>query len=107
MGRASQKKGNAGQVELARELYRLTGTPWPYKPKERPDQGYQLPPALSSFHVEVKRVERIRIWEALDQAAADAKRGGLEPLLAFRRNRGKWKAAVDLELLVHLLRTIE
>ena len=44
---------------------------------------------LPGIHIEVKRVERLNIHDAIAQAIRDA--AGLRiPIVAHRRNRGKW-----------------
>jgi hypothetical protein len=53
------------------------------------------------LHVECKRRERFNVWEALAQAEAEC--GELTPVVAFRRNRSPWYAAVRLEMLAELL----
>lgn len=59
------------------------------------------------YHWEVKRVERLNVWEAQAQAVRDAPDGKI-PALAYRRNRGEWwvsfPAAHALELVALWLR---
>jgi len=45
-----------------------------------------------NWDVEVKRKEKLNIWEALEQSS---KRG--DPLVFFRRNNGKWYVAMEAE----------
>lgn len=54
------------------------------------------------IHSEVKRQERLQIWQWLAQLEAEAPPGTL-PLLSFRRSRSPWYAAVQLERLVERL----
>lgn len=51
---------------------------------------------LPGYHVECKRVERLNIWTALEQARTDAAVRALTPVVCFRRNHGSWHAAVPL-----------
>ena len=46
------------------------------------------------FHVEVKRTERFRLYDALDQAKRDAN-GHRIPLVAHRQNRRPWVVVMD------------
>ena len=46
------------------------------------------------FHVEVKRTERYRLYDALDQARRDAN-GHRIPLVAHRQNRKRWVVVLD------------
>ena len=52
------------------------------------------------FATEIKNVERLNVWQALEQACAHAGTTGLKPLLVFSRNRSKVWAVLDFELLV-------
>lgn len=45
---------------------------------------------LDGIHIEVKRVERLNIEQALQQAERDKKKGEI-PIVAHRRNREEWK----------------
>ena len=49
---------------------------------------------------ECKNVERLNIWEALEQAADNA--AEFVPVLVFKRNRSKIYAAIPLEELLRL-----
>jgi len=60
---------------------------------------------IPGTHAEVKRVERLHIHDAIQQAADDAG-PDLLPYVAHRRNRGEWLItlrAKDLLRLAHLL----
>ena len=102
-----KRKGTAGENELAEILrgagiraYRndqiFTGG------RNNPDvsaeiDGYQL-------HIEVKRVEKLNVPEAMRQAVRDAERfqDGM-PALFHRRNRQPWLVTVELEALLTAL----
>lgn len=51
---------------------------------------------VPGFHVEVKRAEKLRLWESLEQAHSQA-REEQTPLLVFRRNRSEWHVALPLD----------
>lgn len=95
MGRASQKKGAAGERELASILK---------------EHGYDCTrggsltfgsvadvTGLPGIHIEVKRVEKLNVGEALDQSVRDSERmrDGL-PALFHRRNRKPWLVTMRL-----------
>ena len=61
---------------------------------------------LPGIHVEVKRVEKLNIEDAMAQARRDAKEGE-KPIVAFRRNREKWKICMDAEDWFQLYREWE
>lgn len=54
------------------------------------------------WHFEVKRVERLNLWQAFAQAQRDAPNGET-PLVAARRNHGPWLAIVDLRVLLGMI----
>ena len=49
------------------------------------------------YAIEVKNQESIQIWKACLQAEAHAKGTDYIPLLAFRRNKERFKVCLDLE----------
>lgn len=63
--------------------------------KENPDIG------LPGLHVEVKRVEALKLAAAITQAADDAAPGTL-PVVMHRRNRGEWTAIMRLDDFLRL-----
>jgi hypothetical protein len=54
------------------------------------------------LHIEVKRQERLRLPEWLEQARTEAP-PGVPPLVCFRQNRGEWYAALPLGSLLELI----
>ena len=85
----SRKKGGRGEREFA-ALCRDEG----YTAAKRGQQyqgGADSPDVkgLPGIHVEVKRVERLNIHEAMKQAARDSS-GCAIPIVAHRRNRDNW-----------------
>ena len=93
--RSSQKKGAAGEREVAALLSALFGVEVrrgasPYLP------GWQAPDVfgLAGVHIECKRVQRLDLCAALRQARRDS--GGKVGLVLHRRNRELWVASVLL-----------
>jgi len=98
-GARSSRKGGRGEPELVEVLRRHGFRAW------RSSRMYQrgdVAPDVSSpelpLHVEVKRVEALRIGAALDQAR------GKVPVVAWRSNRRPWVAILPLDELLELLR---
>ena len=60
---------------------------------------------LPGIHVEVKRVEKLNIENAMAQARRDA--GDKKPIVAFRRNGERWKICMDAEDWFELYREWE
>ena len=96
MGSKSQRKGAAGERELA-SILRENG----YDCSRGGSLSFGEVPDLSGLpgiHVECKRVERLNVQEAMDQAIRDAERmqDGI-PTLFHRRNRKPWLVTMRLE----------
>lgn len=95
MGKSSQKKGRAGELELCRVLQ---------------DNGYRVSPGMAvsygdtpdlvglpGVHIECKRVERLNLRAAMEQAERDAaffKDGA--PAVFHRQNRQPWLVTMRL-----------
>jgi hypothetical protein len=85
MGMMSRRKGAAGELEAAAKMNEVLGTRFHrgrqyHGGPESPDLAGDVP----GLHVEVKRTERLRLWEAVRQARADA---GVDhvPVVMLRR----------------------
>lgn len=85
MGRMSRQKGKRGEREAAAELGKIFGC------DARRGVQYQGGPDSPdvvldgvNVHVEAKRVERLNLYDALEQATADA--GDAVPIVWHRRN---------------------
>lgn len=96
MGKSSQRKGRSGEIELVKILN---------------DNGISAEPGqavsfgstpdivgVDGVHAEVKRVERLNVLEAMNQAIRDSEKfdDGL-PTLFHRRNRSPWLVTMTLE----------
>ena len=93
-GRKSQRKGADGERELA-ALLREYGYPIERGGSlsfgEVPDLT-----GLPGVHIEVKRVERLNILDAMLQAVRDAP-SGVIPIVAHRRNNRPWLVTMRAE----------
>ncbi len=99
-GRASRLKGGAAERELA-ALIRDT---WGYDVH----RGYTFHHesdlvGLDGIHPEVKRVERLNVHKAMEQAIDEAqKREDGQPAVFFRRDRGEWLVCIRLPLFMEM-----
>ena len=102
-----KRKGNDGEREFLSLLGRCGIQ------ASRNDQRYvggQDNPDISAvigdtaFHIEVKRTERFRLYEAFEQAQRDAN-GHRIPLVAHRQNRRPWVVILDALDFIRLLDT--
>jgi Holliday junction resolvase len=104
MGLFSRNKGKVGERELAHELSRLfgvsarRGVQFQGSP-DSPDVVTEIP----DLHIECKRTERFRLYEALDQAVEDAGATKVKvPVVCHRQNKKPWVAIVKLDDLPRL-----
>lgn len=97
----SKRKGKLGELEFshflkdhgifARRGQQFSGSP------DSPDVVCDLP-----FHVEVKRVEKLNLRDAVAQAEGDSK--GKPWLVAHRWNNGQWLITLKAEQFIEVLR---
>ncbi len=96
MGKASQRKGAGGERELVAVL-----NEYGFETQRGGPETFGTVPdvvGLPGIHIEVKRVERLNVPEAMRQAIRDAERfqDGM-PALFHRRNRQPWLVTVRLD----------
>jgi len=58
---------------------------------------------LPGVHVEVKRTEALRLWDALEQAGRDAKPGEI-PIVAHRPNNRPWIVILSADDFMQIYR---
>lgn len=104
--KAPKRKGTLGEHELAgilrdagidacrNDQYLIGG-------KGNPDVSAVI--CGIPLHIEVKRVERLNVPEAVKQAIRDAESGAL-PVVAHRRNREQWLVTMPLASVLKLIR---
>ena len=101
-----KRKGTAGENELA-EILRRSGIR-AYRNDQIFKGGKGNPDVYAEIgtiplHIEVKRVEKLNVPEAMKQAIRDRADGHF-PVLCHRRNREKWLATMPLDELLILLK---
>lgn len=97
----SKRKGKVGELEFAHEcekygfneVYRTAQT------NGKLEQSLADCEGLEGIHIEVKRVEKLNIDEAIEQSVRDltTKKEKKLPAVFHRKNRKKWKATMYLE----------
>lgn len=102
MGSMSRRKGKVGERECAAEMGELLGVQARRGVQFQggPDSPDVVLPGVN-LHVECKRVERLKLWDAIDQAKADAPAGSV-PCVWHRCNRRKSVVIVETERLVDM-----
>jgi Holliday junction resolvase len=110
MGAMSKRKGATGEREAA-EMCREHGFEMRRGRQycggaDSPDirgEGNRL---ADEFHVEVKRVEALRIYPAIEQAKEDCA-PGKDPVVLFRSNRQEWLAILPADVFFKLLKRLD
>ena len=95
-GKASQRKGRKGELELSKILQ---GYGFPVEPGRAESFG-AVPDltGLPGVHIECKRVEKLNVPAAFAQAVRDSEKfGDGIPALFHRRNRQGWLVTMRLE----------
>ena len=101
MSKSSQQKGRRGEIELCNVL-RECGI------SAEPGQavGFGCTPdvvGISGIHAEVKRVEKLNILTAMQQAIRDSEKfGDGMPAVFHRRNRAPWMVSMLLNDWIEL-----
>lgn len=95
MGKMSRDKGKRGELELA-NLLRLHGYDARRGQQFSGANGDPDVVGLPGIHIEVKRVEKLNLYKAMEQAANDALEGRV-PVVFHRRNRKGWLVTMELE----------
>ena len=101
MARAEREKGARGEREVVALLRR-----WGFACDRSPNSGGLYIPGdvvgVEGYHIEVKRQERLRLPEWIEQARSEAPPGA-SPVVVFRRSRDEWYAALPLADLAELM----
>lgn len=93
----SKQKGKKGELELSHKLNDLgfnTRRTAQYNGKEQGSLADLV--GIEGVHIECKRVEKLNIIEAMEQARRDSK-DGEAPMVFHRRNRTPWLVTMSLE----------
>lgn len=99
----SKQKGNQGEREFAKLLQKhgyearrgqqfcgLNGEP-------------DVVSSLTGYHFEIKRVEKLNIYTAVEQSKRDA-RDGERPIVAHRRNRKEWLITMPADVFFEMVK---
>ena len=91
----SRQKGKTGELELSHKLQEYgyeTRRSVQYNGKDGQADVVGLP----HIHIECKRVEKLNLYDAMEQAKRDAKDGNL-PAVFHRKNRHNWLVTMELD----------
>lgn len=101
----SRQKGAAGERELAKVL-RIHGYDARRGQQYCGANGDADVIGLPGLHVECKRVERLDLYGAMEQAKADARPDEF-PVVMHRRNNAAWLATIALDDFMEIYREWE
>ena len=101
----SKQKGKAGELELSRKLKEY-GYDAKRSVQYNGKDGQADVLGLPSIHIECKRVERLNLYDAMEQAKRDAKNGGA-PTVFHRKNRSNWLVTMELDDFMSLYKAFE
>lgn len=100
----SKQKGKTGELELVKKLKELgfdCRRAQQFKGNTESDDDADII-GIDGLHIECKRVEKLNVEDALQQAERDSKNNDNIPVVMWRRNGEKWKATVRLEHFMKL-----
>lgn len=103
-GKRSREKGKRGEREIA-SLLREYGYDARRGVQYKGGQDSPDVIGLPGTHIEVKRTERLNLYDALSQSKADA--GDDMPIVVHRKNNAEWVVIQPLSDWINLFRSWE
>ena len=103
-----KRKGKTGELELARKLKEHgydARRSVQYNGKEEDGQADLL--GLPGIHIECKRTEALRLYDAVEQAKRDSRGKNQIPLVFHRKNNCEWLAIMTLDNFMEFYREWE
>lgn len=111
IGRKSKNKGKTGERELANKLkeYGFENVRRSVQYNGKQTEGQADIVGLEGIHVECKRVERLNIYDAIDQAKRDSDKNELPfgydlPTVFHRKNNCEWLVTMTLDDWIQIYR---
>lgn len=104
----SKQKGKSGELELAKKLREYgydVRRSVQYNGKAEEGQPDLL--GLPGIHVECKRTEALRLYDAVDQAKRDSAGTDRLPVVFHRKNNCEWVAIMPLDAFMQIYREYE
>lgn len=105
MGKMSREKGKVGEREVA-GILRDYGYNCRRGQQFCGANGDADVVGLPGIHIEVKRVEKLNLYDAVDQSKRDKKEGEL-PTVFHRKNRCEWLVTMPLDSFMDVYREYE
>lgn len=101
----SKQKGKNGELEACKALETILGIHHERSVQYCGRAGDADIKGVEGIHFEVKRMEKMNLYEALEQAVRDA-RASEVPVVMHRKNRKDWVLIIKAEDMVEFARTI-
>jgi Holliday junction resolvase len=95
MGKMSKEKGKVGEREVA-ELLRQHGFEARRGQQFSGEEGRDVVHNIPGVHIEVKRTETLRLWDAMEQARLDRREDEM-PVVFHRPSRRPWVVVMMAE----------
>lgn len=108
MAKNSKRKGKDGELELAKKLREYgydVRRSVQYNGKAEDGQADLL--GLPGIHVECKRTEALRLYDAVDQAKRDSADTDELPVVFHRKNNCEWLAIMPLDAFMKIYQEYE
>jgi Holliday junction resolvase len=100
----SKRKGNGGERELC-EMLRSYGIS-AHRNDQTYKSGFDNPDVeINGYHVEVKRTEKLSLYDAVEQAVNDS--NGKTPIVCHRKNRKPWVVIMRLEDFIQAYKALK
>ena len=103
-----KRKGKNGELELARKLreygYDVRRT---VQYNGKAEEGEADLKGLPYIHIECKRTESLRLYDAVDQAKRDSSTTGEIPVVFHRKNKCEWLAIMPLDEFMKIYKEYE
>lgn len=98
IGRSSRRKGKVGEREIVNAL-KAAGFEAAHRSAQYCGNTGDAPDVegLPGIHIEVKRVERLNLRKAYEQAVNDSKKSGDIPAVFHRQSHQPWMVTLSLE----------
>lgn len=104
----SKQKGKRGENELVRKLKEYGyNTRRSVQYNGKAEEGQADVVGLPHIHAEVKRVERLNIYDAIEQAKRDSKKSDNLPAVFHRKNNCEWLVTMPLTSWIEMYRSYE
>lgn len=101
----SKRKGKQGELELVRKLKEYgydVRRSVQYNGKEEDGQADLV--GMPGIHIECKRTEALKLYDAINQAKRDSEGKDELPVVFHRRNNCEWLTILPLDCFVELYR---